>query len=172
MQRTSLFHQHNGISKKITIQTRRFVATVSTQPEKDYNNNNYHYQYADVFSLLQACKNLNQLQQLHAHLFISGFAQNAEIASKLLNIYAECGNLESARLLFDKSSRAFHQERSLGKFNKHDDNISFWNAMIREYANALQEGKRVHNYIIKAGFESEVHGCRLLDCYDIRVFTE
>eukprot|EP01018_Ginkgo_biloba_P006645 Gb_37102 [translate_table: standard] len=139
-------------------------------------------------TLLQACTGIKALNQVHAHIFVNGLNLNIFLATKLVSRYAMFGNLENARLVFEKNYKR---------------NVSLWNAMIRAYArnelfeetltlyyqmqragvqpdnftfpfvlkacaglSALQEGKEVHYHIVKTGFESDVYvGAGLIDMY-------
>eukprot|EP01018_Ginkgo_biloba_P020807 Gb_00199 [translate_table: standard] len=129
-------------------------------------------------SLLQNCSNIESLKKVHAHMFPTGLNQNIFIATKLVSLYGTCGNMEYARLVFDKMN---------------ERNIFLWNAIIRGYArngpcdeaitlyyqmqragvkpdnftfpfvlkacaeiSALQEGKEIHDDIIRTGFELDV----------------
>eukprot|EP01018_Ginkgo_biloba_P011244 Gb_34298 [translate_table: standard] len=132
-------------------------------------------------SLLQASTNKKSLIQgkvLHAHLLVTGLNQNVLLGTKLAAMYAICGSMAHARLVFDKIS---------------ERNSFLWNMMIRGYAcnglceetlslyhqmqregvqpdnftfpfvlkacaalSALQEGKEIHDDIVRAGFESDV----------------
>eukprot|EP01018_Ginkgo_biloba_P034138 Gb_28038 [translate_table: standard] len=139
-------------------------------------------------SLLQACTNIKELKQVHAHMFTNGFNQNIILETKLVSMYAFCGSMENARLLFDR-------------INIRD--VLSWNEMIKGYAckgfceealtlyyemqrsgiqpnnftfpfvlkacaalSALQEGKEIHDQVVRTGFESYVFvGNALVDMY-------
>eukprot|EP01018_Ginkgo_biloba_P026033 Gb_07043 [translate_table: standard] len=142
-------------------------------------------------SLLQACGSMQALsegKQLHTQLLINGLEHNPFLGAKLVSMYALCGSLLDARLVFDKIPKR---------------NVLLWNIMIREYANtglsaealsfyfqmrqagirpnkftfpsvvkacaeisALQQGKEIHNHIIRNGFELDVFvGSALVDMY-------
>eukprot|EP01018_Ginkgo_biloba_P037442 Gb_29881 [translate_table: standard] len=139
-------------------------------------------------SLLQACSNTRALEQVHALMLVDGLNQNVFLGTKLVNMYAKCGNLENARLVFDKVE---------------DRDGFLWNVMIRGYArnglceetlalyyqmqrvgiqpdnftfpfvlkacadmSSLSEGKRIHHHIIKTGFESHIFvETALIDMY-------
>eukprot|EP01018_Ginkgo_biloba_P030203 Gb_04430 [translate_table: standard] len=132
-------------------------------------------------SLLQTCTNMKALtegQQVHTHMRATGLDQHILLCTKLVSMYAMCGSLENARLVFDKINKP---------------NIYLWNGMIIGYArnglyeevltlyyqmqrdcmepdkytfpsvlkacggiSALQQGKKIHNHIIKRGIESDV----------------
>eukprot|EP01018_Ginkgo_biloba_P032703 Gb_11926 [translate_table: standard] len=142
-------------------------------------------------SLLQACtemKTLTEGKQVHAHIKISALDQNLLLATKLVSMYAVCGSMVDARLVFDKLVKK---------------NVVLWNVMIRGYVgngfceealalynqmqragiqpdnftftfvlkacaclSALQEGKEIHFDIVKLGFESDAFvGTALVHMY-------
>eukprot|EP01018_Ginkgo_biloba_P030253 Gb_36839 [translate_table: standard] len=146
------------------------------------------YTYA---SLLQACANINALiegKQVHAHMLKNEHEQKAFLETELVGMYAMCGNLMDARLVFDKTLQP---------------NVSLSNAMIKGYAKhgfseeslalyyqmvtagiqpdkftfpfvlkacagltALQQGKEIHDHILRRGFELDVFvGNALVDMY-------
>eukprot|EP01018_Ginkgo_biloba_P019771 Gb_28393 [translate_table: standard] len=134
-----------------------------------------------VASVLPACANLGALQQgksIHACIIRSGFESDVFVRTALIDMYAKCACLESARQLFEKMSKR---------------NVVSWNAMIAGYANnghineamALfqemqredvkpnsvtvvnvlqgcahvghwQHGQWIHNYIIQNELESDI----------------
>eukprot|EP01018_Ginkgo_biloba_P037445 Gb_29869 [translate_table: standard] len=155
--------------------------TVSTQiPTRVFLRlHSYHSPNTDTYySLLQTCVNMSQLKQVHAQLFLLGFNRNVFLGAKLVNMYAKCGSLENARLVFDKI---------------HERDVFLWNAMLTGYArkgtskdililyhqmqeegiqpdnftfsfvlkacadlSALPQGKNIHSHIIKTGFQPDV----------------
>eukprot|EP01018_Ginkgo_biloba_P028492 Gb_18745 [translate_table: standard] len=141
--------------------------------------------------LLDSCtksKALAEGRQVHTHLLNSGIERSVFLWSKLVSMYAQCGSLGEARLVFD---------------NMEKRNVFSWNAMIAGYARqgfcedaltlyeqmqragvrpdkftfprvlkacagleALGKGKEVHYHIIRCGFESDVFvGNGLVDMY-------
>ncbi|KAH0634263.1 hypothetical protein KY290_038506 [Solanum tuberosum] len=73
-------------------------------------------------AILPACAHLTTLhlgKQLHAYIIRVGFAQNMYIASSLVDMYAKCGKIMTARWIFDKME--IH------------DSVS-WTAIIMGYA--------------------------------------
>eukprot|EP01018_Ginkgo_biloba_P032702 Gb_11925 [translate_table: standard] len=147
---------------------------------------------SDIYaSLLKSCikmKALTEGKQVHARIVLNGLAQNANLGTKLVNMYTVCGSMVEARLIFDKLLKR---------------NLTLWNVMIRGYArngnceealtlyyqmqregmqpddftftfalkacaglSALQEGKDIHYHIIKNGIELNVFlGAALIDMY-------
>eukprot|EP01018_Ginkgo_biloba_P034077 Gb_04446 [translate_table: standard] len=138
--------------------------------------------------LLQACTSVKPLNQIHAHILVTGHTQNVFLGTKLVSMYGMFGNLENARLVFDKMQQP---------------NIFLWNEIIKAYScngfceealalyyqmqqvgmhpndftflfvlkacaslSALQRGKQIHDEIIKSQFESHVYvGNALIDMY-------
>eukprot|EP01018_Ginkgo_biloba_P010846 Gb_36538 [translate_table: standard] len=131
-----------------------------------------------MLSILQACVNIKQLHQFHARMLTTGLDQNIRLLTKLVTMYGMCGNMEYARLIFDKTSKP---------------NIFLWTAMISGYVrnglyeealilyrqmqlagiqpdkfvfssvikacaglSALQEGMEIHDDIVKTGSKSDV----------------
>ncbi|WMV48012.1 hypothetical protein MTR67_041397 [Solanum verrucosum] len=73
-------------------------------------------------AILPACAHLTTLhlgKQLHAYIIRVGFAQNMYIASSLVDMYAKCGKIMTARCIFDRME--IH------------DSVS-WTAIIMGYA--------------------------------------
>eukprot|EP01018_Ginkgo_biloba_P019414 Gb_16546 [translate_table: standard] len=149
--------------------------TLCSENGKSTNTNNNVYLYAP---LLEACTNIKQLHQVHAHMLASGRDQNIKLRNKLLTMYAACGSMDNARLLFDKTYRP---------------NVFLWTAMISGYVRnglyqnalmlydqmqlvgiqadkftftslikacaalpALQDAVQIHDDIVRSGFESDI----------------
>lgn len=128
-------------------------------------------------SLLQACKDIRALNEVHAHMLRHGFSQNINLETKLVSRYAVCSSIKNARLLFDKM---------------HKPDLFLWNVMIKSYAlnclceealrlycrmhcagirpdnytfpfvfkacaelSVFREGKKIHTHVVKSGFESD-----------------
>eukprot|EP01018_Ginkgo_biloba_P030196 Gb_04417 [translate_table: standard] len=134
--------------------------------------------YASLLQASASTKALAEGKQVHARILITGTNQNISFGAKLLNMYAMCGALVDARVIFDK----------LPKYS-----VFCWNAMIRGYVThgycelaltlfyqmlgvsiqpdkftfpcvikacanlaALQLGKDIQNHIVRSRFESDV----------------
>eukprot|EP01018_Ginkgo_biloba_P034179 Gb_33068 [translate_table: standard] len=129
-------------------------------------------------SLLQACTDIKSLMQVHAQMFISGLNRNMFLCTGLLSAYANCGSMENARMLFDKTSnrdvvlwnvmiRGYsingHCKKSLTLYSQmqcagiQPDNFTF-PLVLKACAglSALQAGKEVHDHVVRTGFELEV----------------
>lgn len=68
--------------------------------------------------LLSACKDLCLGRMLHAHVKVTGQEGDVSVGTALINMYAKCGTLESARKSFDELPK---------------QSIEYWNAMIHAY---------------------------------------
>eukprot|EP01018_Ginkgo_biloba_P001343 Gb_25869 [translate_table: standard] len=142
-------------------------------------------------SVLPACSNLATLDQgkeIHEEIIINEIQSDVFVGSALVDMYAKCERIESARYLFDKMS---------------ERNVVSWNAMIAGYAQsgqgeealklfrqmhlagvktnsktytsvlsacasltALEQGKEIHGEIIRSGIQSELFaGSALVDMY-------
>eukprot|EP01018_Ginkgo_biloba_P012519 Gb_27057 [translate_table: standard] len=158
------------------------VAAVSVEGQSNCNNANT---YA---SLLQACANIKQLVQLHAHMLTIGLDQNIFLLPKLVTMYAAFGSIDDARLIFDKIYRPnvflwtaivsgyvknglceealilYYRMQQLGM---QPDNFIF-SSVIKACSglSALQDGREIHDDIIRTGFDSDiVVGTSLVDMY-------
>eukprot|EP01018_Ginkgo_biloba_P007475 Gb_18859 [translate_table: standard] len=73
-------------------------------------------------SVIKACSGLKALEQgreIHRYITSSGFESDLFVGSALIDMYAKCGVMESARDVFDKMSRR---------------DVVLWTAMIAGYA--------------------------------------
>ena len=131
---------------------------------------------------------LDRGREVHAHIIEAGLQSDVHVGTALVNMYAKCGSIRDARLVFDEMVRR---------------DIISWNAMIAGYAQhgqceevfevlrqmqqvdinpnqityisilnvcacpvALEHGREVHTHIIDAGFQSDVHvGNALVNMY-------
>eukprot|EP01018_Ginkgo_biloba_P019490 Gb_31546 [translate_table: standard] len=174
--------QTKGISEDNNINTMcRGVLLQQNQPGIPLNFNAY-------VSLLQACTDTKALEQVHAHLLTIGLNQSQFIMNTLVSMYAMCGSLDNARLVFEKLNNR---------------NVFAWNVMIRGYVTngiceealtlyyqmqhagiqpdnftfpfvvkacagviSLKTGKEIHDHIIRNGFGLDVFvGTALIDMY-------
>eukprot|EP01018_Ginkgo_biloba_P029404 Gb_03474 [translate_table: standard] len=129
-------------------------------------------------SLLQSCTDIKSLKHVHAHIFTLGFGQNSLLATKLVSMYVMHGSVENARLVFDKIDKgnAFLWNVMIRGYANNgfgEEALTIYYQMLREGVqrdnftfpfvlkacsglSALQEGKGIHNHIVKTGFESDV----------------
>jgi pentatricopeptide repeat protein len=138
--------------------------------------------------VLKACAHLSDLQEgkeIHHSILASGLDSDVFVATALVDMYAKCGDVETARQLFDKMP---------------ERDVVSWNAIMARYAEngdanevlilfrnmqqayvkpnsgtmisllsglaALQRGKLIHGYVIRNGFDSEISVMNaLIDMY-------
>eukprot|EP01018_Ginkgo_biloba_P019893 Gb_33697 [translate_table: standard] len=139
-------------------------------------------------SLLQACTTIKALKQVHTRIFKSGLEQNVFLGKKLVYMYTMLGGMENARLVFDKLSKRNGflwnvMIRGYAKNELYEEALTLYYEMQREGVerdnftfpfvlkacaglSSLQQGKEVHNHILRGGFESDVFVCTaLIDMY-------
>eukprot|EP01018_Ginkgo_biloba_P029482 Gb_12585 [translate_table: standard] len=154
-------------------------ATQKQKPKcRAQGNANTSNTFEGVASLLEACTNIKQCHQVHAHMFTTGLDENIFLQTKLVAMYAMCGSMDHARLHFNKISKR---------------DVFLWNVLVRGYAmngpceealvlyyqmkmegilpnkftfpfvlkacaglSSLQEGTEIHNDIVKFGFGSDI----------------
>eukprot|EP01018_Ginkgo_biloba_P028506 Gb_30190 [translate_table: standard] len=132
-------------------------------------------------SILPVCADLAALEQgkeVHGYIIKSGIESDVFVGTALIDMYAKCGSIENARLLFDQM---------------YQRNVVSWNAIIAAYAqqgrandalklfrrmqlarveantvtvlnvlpafsgkSSLKHAKEIHEHVIKSGFESDV----------------
>eukprot|EP01018_Ginkgo_biloba_P037440 Gb_29880 [translate_table: standard] len=134
-----------------------------------------------IVSVLPACACLGALPQgkgIHVHIIKSGYGSNLSVENSLVAMYAKCGHIELARHVFDKMSE--RDEISWNTVimgyvqNGHaNDALTLFHEMQRadvepdlvtmasvlsacSHVGALQQGQRIHNYICRSVFESDV----------------
>ncbi|XP_059075785.1 pentatricopeptide repeat-containing protein At5g27110 [Cryptomeria japonica] len=133
----------------------------------------------NCFSLLHASNNIKELKKIHAHILVNGFEQDILLETKLVQMYSLNGSLESARLVFDRVS-----VRNVVIWNVLirgyvrnglcEDAMALYSQMLLDGIRpdkftfpcvlnactgllALQNGKEVHEHLIRSGLESDVY---------------
>ncbi|KAB5514232.1 hypothetical protein DKX38_028138 [Salix brachista] len=88
-------------------------------------------------SLFKSCRNSSEGKQIHSHSTKFGFASDAYAQNTLMNMYSNCGCLESARKVFDKME---------------DKTVVSWATMIGVHAQWDQpnEAVRLFDRLIKS----------------------
>eukprot|EP01018_Ginkgo_biloba_P003996 Gb_27880 [translate_table: standard] len=132
-------------------------------------------------TLLEACTNLKALKEgkrVHSHIASSRIEEDELLGDKLVTMYAKCGSLVDARLVFDTipKQNAFLWNVMIGAYVKHGhceeavvifyemqragvkpDEFTF-TCVLKACAgfSAVQQGKEIHDYIIRSGFDLHV----------------
>eukprot|EP01018_Ginkgo_biloba_P037430 Gb_29872 [translate_table: standard] len=134
-----------------------------------------------IASVLPACAQLGALQQgkwIHNYISRNGLQSSVFVANSLIDMYAKCGSIEIARKLFSKMTKRDvvswnamlagyaqngHANEVLALFHEMQLNNVIPNSVTMvsvlqacAHLGALQQGKWIHDYIIKSGFESDV----------------
>uniref|UniRef100_UPI0040747504 Synthetic PPR-DYW protein n=1 Tax=synthetic construct TaxID=32630 RepID=UPI0040747504 len=142
-------------------------------------------------SVLSACASLGSLEmgkQIHGYVIKSGFESIVFVGNALIDMYAKCGSIEDARKVFDEmpertvvswtamisgyaqngqSEEALELFREMQREGVKPDEVTL-PSVLSACANlgALEQGKQIHAYVIKSGFESDVFvGSALIDMY-------
>lgn len=144
-----------------------------------------------VLSVLQACAHSGDLEEgklIHDYILRNGFQSDVFVANSLVDMYAKCGFIDKACGLFDKMSKreAVSWNSMIAGYaqNGHaNEALSLFNQMLLTdvkpnvvtmvsvlpacaHLSALQQGRRIHGYIIRSGFNADVSvGNALIDMY-------
>ncbi|KAL5713535.1 hypothetical protein ACHQM5_015601 [Ranunculus cassubicifolius] len=139
--------------------------------------------YITVINILGCSSVVDDLMVLgmpvHAHIILTGFEQDQYVQTSLLTMYARCGDFRSSELIFQKldmrnvvswnamiaaNTHNGCGEEALKLFvNMHRTGLELdcfsFSASLAASANLslLDEGRQLHNLIIKMGFESDFH---------------
>eukprot|EP01018_Ginkgo_biloba_P017187 Gb_23320 [translate_table: standard] len=134
-----------------------------------------------MVSLFPSCSHLAALQQakcIYGYIIRSGFQSDVAVSTALVAMYAKCGDIEIARQFFDKMLERdvvswnamiagytqngyanealilFHQ---MHLTNVKPDSVTMVSVLPAcGHLAALQQGKWIHDYIIRNGFQSDV----------------
>jgi pentatricopeptide repeat protein len=143
-----------------------------------------------LVSVLPACAHLLALEQgkqIHGVAIRSGFESDIVVGTGLLNVYAKCGNVNIAHKLFERLpeqdvaswtaiiggySQNSHHHEALAFFIEMQvhgikpDSITMV-GVLHACSNlmALEQGKQIHGYAIRNGFESVAIGNAFVDLY-------
>ncbi|KAK2979341.1 hypothetical protein RJ640_013305 [Escallonia rubra] len=142
-------------------------------------------------TLLKRCTHLGKLKEgrmVHTHFVNSNFNHYQVIQNTLLNMYAKCGSLDNARKVFDEMPvRDMVTWTALITGYSQNDrpkyalvlfpgmlrvglkpNYFTFSSLLKAAAGVPSErdGRQIHGYCIKSGYESNVYvGSALLDMY-------
>lgn len=146
---------------------------------------------ATMACVIPVCAGLTALQQgkeIHAYATRRGFGSDALVGNSLIDMYAKCGSLTEALQMFEKFSqqsvsswtsaiRAYasngNHAKALDLFYKMNlqgfspDVVTLTSILsVCAQSGALQQGKDIHDYITRYGFDSVIAvGNALIDMY-------
>ncbi|CAH1431528.1 unnamed protein product [Lactuca virosa] len=153
-------------------------------PTKAYSNS---VSSIPLFSLLSSCTTLSSLKELHSLLIVDGHSTQLNLQIKLVSLYGSFGDTKTARLVFDQMPNPdmfsckvmirwyflndLHLEtimfyRCMTKCLKEHDNVVF--SIVVKACTKLRdinEGKKVHCHIVKAGNPDGFVLTSLVDMY-------
>eukprot|EP01018_Ginkgo_biloba_P002412 Gb_32528 [translate_table: standard] len=147
-----------------------------------------HFTFASTLSACASIHSLEHGKQVHVHTTKTRYESNVFVGSALIDLYAKCGSLENARLVFEKMpernavswttmiagySQNQRGEEALKLFcqmrreNMKLDRITFFSALSAcSSLAAVAEGKKIHAHIIRDGFQTDPFvGNALVDMY-------
>ena len=142
-------------------------------------------------SILNACSCPTALEcgkEIHAHIISARVQSQVRVGTALVNMYAKCGSIRDARLVFDEMGKrdviswtamiegysqhghyeeAFEVFQQMQRAGLKPDQITYMSILNAcTCPTALERGKEVHANIINAGFQSDVcMGTALVNMY-------
>eukprot|EP01018_Ginkgo_biloba_P019499 Gb_13599 [translate_table: standard] len=146
------------------------------------------FTFASVLSSCATPEAMEQGKQVHVHTIKTGFEMDVTVGNALVTMYAKSGNLDYALKMFDKMPKrnAVSWNALIAGHGHHGNSEETFNlfgrmqqagmkpneftfaGVLRVCASeaALEQGKQIHVYVFKTGFESDVFVCSiLLDMY-------
>jgi len=147
-----------------------------------------HFTFTSILSACASMVALKHGEAIHSLIIKTGFELDMFVGSALIDMYAKCKSTANAQLVFDKSpirnivmwsamitgyAHFGHGEEALKLFSQmqligpEPDQFTF-SSVLRACISlaTLENGKQIHAYIIKTGFESWLFvGTNLVDMY-------
>ncbi|KAH9326421.1 hypothetical protein KI387_006599, partial [Taxus chinensis] len=147
--------------------------------------------FVTMASALQACAHLGDLEQgkqIHDCIIASEFSENVLVGTAVIDMYGKCGSIDFARSFFDQMpsknvvswnvmiagyAQNGHSDEALALFYQmllegtKADSATMVNVLPAcSLIGARLQGRALHGYIIKSGFEQDVFvGTVLVDMY-------
>eukprot|EP01018_Ginkgo_biloba_P039326 Gb_30732 [translate_table: standard] len=166
-------HGHGEEALKLYCQ----MAEAGTMPER-----------ITFLSVLGVCTSLAAVERVHTHTIKTGYQSNPFVGSALVDIYAKCGSIKSARQVFNKVTKrdevlwngmivgyVIHGQseeafKLIGEMQRADIKLNHFPlaSLLKACASVsdLEHGKQVHGFITRIGFASNVFlGNALVDMY-------
>ncbi|KAL8241766.1 hypothetical protein R6Q59_012068 [Mikania micrantha] len=140
-----------------------------------------------LFSLLDSCKSLSSLKELHSLLIVDGHSIQINLQTKLVSLYGSFGDIKSARQVFDQmpNPNMFSCKVMIRWYfisDLHSETIGFYKCLrkcLNEHDNVvfsivvkactetrdINEGRKVHCHIVKARSRDSFVLTSLVDMY-------
>lgn len=140
--------------------------------------------FSSAISACAGIQALNQGRQIHAQAYLCGFSDDLSIGNALVNLYARCGRIEEAYVVFRKIDHkdkitwnglisGFAQsgcyEQALEVFSQMNNvgvevNSYTFGSAVSAAANManIKQGNQIHAMIIKRGYDSETESSNVL----------
>ncbi|AET04266.1 PPR containing plant protein [Medicago truncatula] len=143
-----------------------------------------------VTSIVHACacsSSLDKGRDVHSYVIKNGMGSNLPVTNALINMYAKCGSVEEARLVFSKipvkdivswntmiggysqnllPNEALELFLDMQKQFKPDDITMACVLPACAGLAALDKGREIHGHILRRGYFSDLHvACALVDMY-------
>lgn len=142
-----------------------------------YNDVGSENKEIDFEFLFQSCTKTHLAKRLHALLVVSGKAQSIFIATRVVNLYASLGNVTSARSTFDQipNKDAYTWNSMISAYVRNSQFHGAVNCLYEMLLNSqvrpdfysfppvlkacgnLLDGKKMHCWVSKLGFEWDVY---------------
>ncbi|KAJ7518407.1 hypothetical protein O6H91_21G067400 [Diphasiastrum complanatum] len=134
--------------------------------------------FVNVLNVCASAEALAIGRQIHARIIQSGFESDVVVATSLIKMYAKCRSLEDARKVFDKipESDVIAWSAIIAAYTQQGQGLSalkLFEEMQRQHVkpneitfvalldacasfSGLAEGKLIHSYLLKYGYESDL----------------
>lgn len=129
-------------------------------------------------SVLKACRSISAGKEIHHHIAKAGYELDIFVGTGLVDMYGKCGSIEDARQIFDKMPErdAVMYTAMIAAYTQNGDSrqaLALFNQMQAEGLapdlftvvsalqacadlGAIEQGKWVHDYIIRKGYELDI----------------
>ncbi|XP_027361868.1 pentatricopeptide repeat-containing protein At4g33990 [Abrus precatorius] len=170
----------NPISKVLTLQRcllRSLSATTGSLQQQILHDCENINKLADFNALFHFCTNIHVTKQLHALLLVMDKAQDVLLFTKLVNLYATLGNISLSRTTFNhiKRKNVYTWNSMVAAYvrcRRYRESMDCVNEMLSmsgvrpdfytfppvlKACVHLVDGKKIHCWVLKMGFEHDVY---------------
>ncbi|XP_057429696.1 pentatricopeptide repeat-containing protein At4g33990 [Lotus japonicus] len=162
-------HHHRWLHHSLPTASPSLQSTTS----RDFHNNQ---NVPDIEAFFHSCTNIEAAKQLHARLVVLGQAQNVIHSTKLINLYAALGYVSLSRCTFNHT-----QKKNIYSWNsiiaastrcgRYHEAMNYVNELLSmsclrpdfytfppvlKACVCLPDGKKIHCWVFKMGFEHDV----------------